>query len=133
MSWIHRLFAKKPPFDTAFADCTTPRDVCAVVRRWIRPVAENGTDRWLLPSQTWRQGFGDCEDIAHLVEYACTARNIKAYTMIYWGPRTAGGRWNGHMIAVGEGWFADNGQYCLAAEATRDQIILDRYGMRRNA
>ena len=111
MSIFSRMFPPRPSLDEAFKDCKTPKEVCAVVRKWVRPCEMFGDiPEW--PHETWTRGYGDCDDIAHLVRFACYINGIQSDVFYYWPMYRAK---PGHALVVGNfngvAWVADNSKY----------------------
>jgi hypothetical protein len=106
-----RLFSKKPSYDEAFTDCKCPKDVCAVVSRWIVPTRTGGGEKHD-PRVIWECGYGDCDDISFLVHEACRSIFIQSTVEFFWPMnRVREGHALCHGIWNDIHWVCDNGTY----------------------
>lgn len=109
-SWFQRRFVK-PSWEQALSECSTPRDACRLVRRYISYRAEK-SDHWSTANETWERGYGDCEDLAILAQEICSQLGFVSSLQIYYptAPLSAG-----HVIVTGKhsgrSWFSSNGFY----------------------
>jgi hypothetical protein len=126
-SWIQRLFFK-PSYEELSHECSTIRQVCKKVKRWITYKESVFTEPDILPgSVVWERGYGDCGHIASCIVDACklvgrTASIRRIYTKDFK---------QGHAVAFGQVgnifWVSSNGDYkevktlkdidCVAADA----------------
>lgn len=89
------------------------REVCNLVSQHVRYRMDRKNDDWKAAELTWKDGYGDCEDIAILVQYLCRNSNINAQMCILYGPV----RGPGHAIVYGRNgngvgdWFSSNGRF----------------------
>ena len=122
VAWLKRLlrkiFPKRPPYEEAFSAATTVSQICTIVTRWISPRAET-VDEWSSAEETWKRGYGDCEDFAVLVAAQCARIGIDADIYAFW----AVGRPEGHAIVIGQDWLADMGEY-LGGVTFQDALTL---------
>lgn len=110
MSWIEYLFEKRPPLETAFSACSTPQAVCRVVSHWIKASDRDETERRPL-EEVWRRGWGDCDDLARLVEFGCERIGIVA--QVLWFYPMFKKHEKGHAITCGfnYAWYSSNADY----------------------
>lgn len=118
MKFFRELFRRKPALEKAFEACSTPAEICAVVRRWIS-ACETGEKRRPDLDLVWRRGFGDCDDLARLVEYGCELVGLSCYVVWYY--RMFSKNDTGHAIAYGYFldaplWYSSNGEYYQAGK-----------------
>ena len=108
MNWLTRLFAR-PTIQQAFKDANTPKDICRIVSRNVQPCAMP-KEHSNLPADTWKRGYGDCDDLAFLVAHVCQMKGINCRVWNWYYRKDT--RKVGHSMAVGAGWSSSNGDYC---------------------
>lgn len=88
----------------------TPRQVCSMIRHHVRYRADLG-DEWATGEETWKRGYGDCEDFAFSVVELCRKVGLDARVAIV-HPE---GSLEGHAVVVGtykgQFWVSSNGWY----------------------
>ena len=108
----------RPSYDSLSVH--TPREVADLTTAWLRYKSEEG-ERWTPAQETWKWGYGDCEDWA-IVTCELLWRQGKdcSVLMVYpdaaWSKRgRARRRPDGHATAVGQSkegwWMVDVGDY----------------------
>lgn len=112
MNWATVLRFRRPTIEKAFADCRTPRDICQVIRRYVRTKAMLGQVNPPSPIETWRRGYGDCDDIAFLVHHVCRQHIIHCDVLFYY---VMNRKRDGHALVqglwCGSVWCASNADY----------------------
>lgn len=93
----------------------SPAEVCMIVEKIVRYRSDKRKDEWATPEETLRRGYGDCEDIAILIQELCGRIGAESDVILFF----ASGREEGHAIVAGRWgdkfWMADNGDYKEAA------------------
>jgi predicted transglutaminase-like cysteine proteinase len=112
-SWLYRHF-HKPTWQEILAQCSTPKEVCRAVNRFVGYRSED-VDRWAPPQETWADGRGDCEDYATLVQRLCRELGIETSVQLFF-PRGTGGE--GHAVVVGT-W---NGQMWVSSVGSYEEV-----------
>ena len=105
-SWFQRHFVR-PAIDEALAECATPQQVCEMVDRYVGSYSES-VNRWTDAEETWKRGWGDCEDFAVCIEQLCHRIGFDVQVHLFY-PTQPGEE--GHAVAVGN-W---NGQLWMSS------------------
>ena len=96
-SWFQRHFGR-PTIQEALAQCAAPQDICKMVDRYVASYPEN-VNRWASAEETWKRGWGDCEDFSVCVEQLCHELGYDAQVYLFY-PINAGDE--GHAVVVGK-------------------------------
>lgn len=109
-SWFQRHFGR-PTIQEALAQCAVPQDVCKMVDRYVASYSEN-VNRWTGAEDTWKRGWGDCEDFSVCVEQLCHELGYDAQVYLFYpikggaeGHAVVVGKWNNHL------WMSSLGSY----------------------
>ena len=109
-SWFQRHFGR-PTIQEALAQCAAPQDICRMVDRYVGAYPED-VNRWAGAEETWKRGWGDCEDFSVCVEQLCYERGYEARVYLFY-PINAGDE--GHAVVVGKWndqmWMSSLGSY----------------------
>jgi hypothetical protein len=109
-SWFQRNFGR-PTIREAQVQCVTPQDVCKMVDRYVASYPES-VNRWTDAEETWKRGWGDCEDFSVCVEQLCNELGFDAKVYLFY-PVTGGKE--GHAVVVGKWndqlWMSSLGSY----------------------
>ena len=109
-SWLQRHFYR-PSMQEALAQCAAPQDVCRMVDRYVASYSEN-VNRWTGAEETWKRGWGDCEDFSVCVEQMCHDLGYDAQVYLFY-PIQLGEE--GHAVVVGKWndqlWMSSLGSY----------------------
>jgi predicted transglutaminase-like cysteine proteinase len=109
-SWAKRTFGSMD-WTEAAQSYATPREICRLVEKNVRYKTEK-VDQWATAEETWTRRFGDCEDMAVLIQELAQVSGMQSKVHLYFPP-TAGKE--GHAVLVGEWngkvWFSSNGSY----------------------
>lgn len=108
---LHFGPGQRPTWAEVAVPYGSPRDLCAIVVKYIRYQAEP-KDRWSDAEVTWARGRGDCEDFSVLIRALCQISLFDVHLHVYLPAGLAG---SGHVVPVGtwngQLWFANNGDY----------------------
>lgn len=109
-SWFQRHFGR-PTIQEALTQCAEPQDVCKMVDRYVASYPEN-VNRWTDAQETWKRGWGDCEDLSVCVEQLCHELGYDAQVYLFY-PINFGDE--GHAVVVGKWndqlWMSSLGSY----------------------
>jgi hypothetical protein len=109
-SWFQRHFVR-PTIQEATSQCAAPQDVCKIVNKYVASYPES-VNRWAGAEETWKRGWGDCEDFSVCVEQLCHELGYDAQVYLFY-PINAGDE--GHAVVVGKWndqlWMSSLGSY----------------------
>lgn len=84
----------------------SPRDAVSAVMRRIKYRPDIG-DQLTSPEESWKNGYGDCEDIAHAIVELCREKGFEAWVEVFYSSES----FTAHAVAMGriDGslWVAD--------------------------
>ena len=107
--WLRRNYGKMAWYEIVDS-AVSPEEVCSAVRRHVK-YRKDGTDEWATGKETWKRGYGDCEDIAACVQELCKELGFNASVRLFYGKKTR----KAHAIVIGDWngrkWLSSNGSY----------------------
>jgi predicted transglutaminase-like cysteine proteinase len=116
VGWWRKTFGHLT-WDEVVQTANTPEDIVKAVTRHIQYKADIG-DQLTGGKETWKNGYGDCEDMAACIAELCREKGWDAEIEIFSSSESA----VGHAVAMGRWknkiWLASNG--CRWVESTQE-------------
>ena len=122
VSWFRRTFCSLTWSETA-AVARSPKEICRRIRARVKYKKELG-DKWTSGKETWKRGYGDCEDFAACVSDLCRQIGLQTRIYMFYNKRSS----KGHVVTIGEWrgrmWMSSNGCWATigSVKDARDKI-----------
>lgn len=108
--WFRRTFGTLTWSET-LSVVESPKDICDRVKCQVT-YRKDRDNIWTTGAETWKRGYGDCDQIARCVQDLCDTKGFPAETFAF---VTTRGERRGHAAVIGtwnrELWVSSNGSW----------------------